>query len=162
MTSTPTSLVARITNYLPLIEKIVLTALAIGLLLTVMKMDNAVTNFSLIGLAVVFFLSAYRPMEIPRNENEQLGFTELLAFSIIPKTMWISCAISAMGISFYMSQFGNEGYKQMLLIGGSTIAIGTVMLGFCVVSGVRNLNLVTPILFRALPLLAADIYIFLK
>lgn len=162
MTSARTSLIARIFNYLPLIEKVLLTALAIGIILTIMKMDNTATKFSLIGLAVTFFLSAYRPMEIPRQENEKLGFTDLLALSIIPKTMWISCAISAMGISLYLSQFGNEGYKQMLLIGSSAIGGGAFFLVFFLVSGVKNLNLVTPILFRALPLLAVDIYLFLK
>jgi hypothetical protein len=160
MTSTPTPFIVRITNYLPLIEKILLTALAIGVILIVIKADTTVTKVSLIGLAVTFFLSAYRPIDIPRQENELLGFKELLALMIIPKTMWISCAVSAMGISFYFSQFGNDGYKQMLLIGASTIGMGTIILAFLLMSGVKNLNLVTPILVRAIPLLLVDIYVF--
>lgn len=162
MTQSPTPFIVKITNYLPLIEKIFLVALAIGTLLTLLSIDSSVTKFSLLGLGVIFFLMAYRPIDLPAQEGETFGFTELLAWSIVPKVMWINSAVSALGISFYLFDFGNDGYKRMLMIGGLTIGIAILMLTFFLVSGVKNLKMVTPALLRAVPLFLLDIYIFLK
>ena len=162
MTSTPTSLIVKITNQLPLVEKIFLEALAIGTVLTLLSIDSSVTKFSLLGLGVIFFLMTYSPTDLPGEEGEKFGFTELLAWAIVPKVMWISSAVSAFAISFYLFDFGNDGYKKMLMIGGSTIGIGILLLTFFLISGVKHLKMVTPILLRAVPLFLVDIYIFLK
>ena len=55
-----------ITQYLPLAEKILLAGLAVGAIMMAMGLDTNVTSGSLIGLAVIFFLSAYRPLDAPR------------------------------------------------------------------------------------------------
>ncbi len=162
MTSTSTPLIARVTKYLPLVEKIFLTAFIIGTVLRILHIDSTVTGVALLGLGVIFFLLAYRPTEIPRQENEQFGFSELLALMIVPKVLWISSAISALGIAFYLFDFGNDGYKKMLMIGGLTIGIGTVLLVVFFVSGVKHIRTVTPILLRAVPLCLVDFYILFK
>jgi hypothetical protein len=81
---------------------------------------------------------------------------------IVPKVLWISSAISALGIAFYLFDFGNDGYKRMLMIGGLTIGIGTLLLLVFFVSGVKHIKIVTPILLRAIPLCLVDFYLMLK
>jgi hypothetical protein len=159
---TPTPFIVTITKHLPLVEKVLLTALAIGTILTVMQIDSTVTRVSLLGLGVTFFLLAYRPNDIPRQEGEQLGFSDLLGLMIVPKVLWISSAISALGIAFYLFDFGNDGYKQMLMIGGLTIGVGTILLIVFFVSGVKHIRTVLPILLRAVPLCLVDLYILFK
>lgn len=159
---TPTPFIVTITKHLPLVEKVLLTALAIGTILTVMKIDSTVTRVSLLGLGVTFFLLAYRPNDIPRQEGEQLGFSDLLGLMIVPKILWISSAISALGIAFYLFDFGNDGYKKMLMIGGLTISIGTLLLIVFFISGVKHIRTVVPILLRAVPLCLVDFYILFK
>jgi hypothetical protein len=159
-TSTP--FIATITKHLPSAEKVLLAALAIGTVLTITQLDSTVSKVSLLGLAVIFFLLAYRPIEIPKHEGEQFGFSELLGLIIVPKVLWISSAISAVGIAFYLFDFGNDGYKQMLMIGGLSIGIGASLLIVFFVSGVRHIRMVTPILLRAVPLCLVDFYILVK
>ncbi len=159
---TPTPFIVTITKHLPIVEKVLLTTLAIGAILTVMKIDSTVTRVSLLGLGVTFFLLAYRPTDIPRQEGEQFGFSGLLGLMIVPKVLWISSAISALGIAFYLFDFGNDGYKNMLMIGGLTIGSGTLLLVVFFVSGVKHIKTVTPILLRAVPLCFVDVYILLK
>ena len=160
---TPTPFIVTITKHLPLVEKVLLTTLAIGIILTVMQIDSTVTRVSLLGLGVTFFLLAYRPNDIPRQEEgEQLGFSDLLGLVIVPKVLWISSAISALGIAFYLFDFGNDGYKRMLMIGGLTISIGTILLIVFSVSGVKHLRTVVPVLQRAVPLCLVDFYILFK
>jgi hypothetical protein len=165
MTSEPTQtpFTSGITKYLPLIEKIFLTALIVGVILKISHIDSKVMGISLIGLGITYFLLAFKPSDIQLQENEQLTFTHLLALMIIPKTMLISAAISALGISLYLLNFGNQqGYKQLLLIGISTIGLGTILLTFFLLRDVKNLKTVTPVLLRAIPLLLASLYIFIK
>jgi hypothetical protein len=159
---TPTPFIVTITKHLPLVEKVLLTALAIGTIMTVMKIDSTVTRVSLLGLGVTFFLMAYRPTDIPRQEGEQFGFSDLLGLMIVPKVLWISSAVSALGIAFYLFDFGNDGYKKMLMVGGLTIGIGTLLLVVFLVSGVKHIKTVTPILLRAVPLCLVDFYILFK
>jgi hypothetical protein len=133
----------------------------VGMILTAMQVDSTITPASLIGLAITFFLFAYRPLDVPYQENEQQGFADLLALMIIPKVLWISTAMSAFGIGF--SFFAtNEGYKNMLLIGGISIAFATLLLGIFTIIGVKHIRVVAPILLRALPLCLVDFYILFR
>lgn len=158
----PTPLIVTITKHLPLVEKILLTALAIGTILTVMQIDSTVTRVSLLGLGITFFLLAYRPNNIPIHEGERFGFSELLGLTILPKVLWISSAISALGIAFYLFNFGNDGYKRLVMVGGLTIGIATMLLFVFAVSGVKHVRTVVPILLRAVPLSLVDFYILFK
>lgn len=155
----PTSLIVTITKYLPTVEKILLAAFIIGTILKIMHIDSSVTQVTLVGLGITFFLFMYRPNEVPRQADEQSGFFDLLALTIVPKILWISSAISALGLAFYLFDLGNDGYKRLLTIGGMTIGVGVVILLFAFTKGVRHLGTVTPILLRAVPLLLADFYI---
>jgi len=157
---TPAPLIIRITKHLPLVEKFLLTGLAVGAILTLLKMDTTVSRITLLGLGVTFFLFAYRPPDIPIQENEKFGFPELLGLMIVPKVLWISCAVSAVGIAFFLVK--SEGYKQMLFIGGSSIGIGSFLLVILLLNGVKHIKTVTPVLLRAVPLLLADVYLFSK
>src|SRR5687767_12993140 len=93
-----------ITQYLPVAEKILLTSLAVGAIMMAMEIDTGVASGSLIGLAVIFFLSAYRPLDDPSSEDagraqavdiasDEDGagsFPELLGRTILPKVLWLS------------------------------------------------------------------------
>ena len=157
---TPTSFTTKITSYLPTAEKIFLVGLAIGLLLHYFGTDSIVMAVSLVGLAVTFFLSAYRPIEIIPEENEVLGFKELLGHGIVPKVLWISCAVSTMGI--FLSNINNQGSQKMFFIGGTTIAIGTVIIVGLLVNGAKHINAVVPVLLRAIPLFVLDVYMLYR
>jgi hypothetical protein len=145
----------------PLMEKVLLIALIIGVTLTTMNIDTTVTKVSLLGLAVIFFLMAYRPIDLPEEPDAQYGMPELLGLMIIPKVLWISSAISALGLALYVINLGNEGYRTILMVGGLTIAIATLLLIYFVVTGTRHISRVVPILFRALPLCLVSLYILL-
>jgi hypothetical protein len=76
-TSTPTPFIVRLTKNLHWAERAFLISLAIGTILTYSKINSSVLNASLIGLAITFFLYAYKPLDIIRNEDELLGFSDL-------------------------------------------------------------------------------------
>lgn len=160
-TSSP--LILTLTKYVPLVEKVLLVALTIGIILLVMDMDSSMITISLMGLAATFFLRAYRPTDILRQEDEPFGFSELLGLMIAPKVLWISSAVSAVGIAFSFSTPDNDGYRQMLLIGGLSIASGTIIVGIFWLMGVKQIRTVIPVLFRAIPLCLVDFYmLFMK
>jgi hypothetical protein len=48
------------------------------------------------------------------------------------------------------------------MIGASTIAIATILLGIFALTGVKHLRVITPILLRAIPLAVIAIYILIK
>jgi len=148
-----------ITKHLPLIEKILLAAALIGIILLALKIDTSVIKVALLSLGVTFFLFAYVPTEGPKTENEPLGFQGLLALIIVPKILWISSAISTLGIAFFLIDIGNDGYRRMLTIGGFTIVIALAVLLVSFIQGVKHLATTTPVLLRAIPLLAVDFYI---
>jgi hypothetical protein len=158
----PSSFFVRITPYLSLVEKILFAALAVGLVLTAMGINSSFTGMVFLALAVTFFVSAYRPLDIPDSAHEKFGFSELLALIIIPKVMWIGSAILALGVAFFIFDFGNEGYRQMLLIGALSVGAAVVLLTYFLMSGVKHLNLVTPMLLRVVPVLLVGLYVLFK
>ena len=157
---TPNPLVTRITAYLPMAEKFFLIGLAIGIVLTLANLDSLVLKVSLVGLAVTLFLYGYKPIDVPGKEDEKLGFTELLGHSIVPKVTWVGCAVSLIGILFTMQN--SEGARQMLFIGGTTLGIATLIIIFLTATGVKYMSVVVPVLYRAIPLLILDLYLFFK
>ncbi|WP_276374974.1 hypothetical protein [Chryseolinea sp. H1M3-3] len=119
-------------------------------------------KISLGGLALTFFMYTYRPVMIQWSENENPGLTELLAFVILPKAMWISTSLLAFGILLYLLYTGNHGYKPVLLIGIQIFCIATTLVLFFQVRRVKHLNTLAPILLRAVPMAAVALYILLK
>jgi len=148
-----------LTKYLPWGERFFLVASFIGLVLHFMNAGSQVMFMSLTGLAMVYFLYPYRPLETPGSDQKQ-GFTELLAFTIVPKVSWISCSVCVIGILFYLLNY--EGAKQMLFIGSSTLSFILVIIAIFFVTGVKNVNALVFILYRAVPVVFVCLYIFLK
>ena len=145
---------------LPYLERVFLASLIIGFVLRLSGNEiPMLITVSLAGLGVIFFLSAYRPLDIEPSEGEQMGFKELLGLSIVPKVLWISTAVATIGILFYLLDLGNDGDLRMLYIGGSTIALATLILLGLKATGTKNISAVMPVLFRALPTLLVTAYI---
>ncbi|WP_331967573.1 hypothetical protein [Ohtaekwangia sp.] len=153
-------MIIRITKHLPLLERILLTALVIGAMLMLLEISTIVIEVALIGLGVVFFLFAFRPVDLSEQMSKQFGFSELLGLMIIPKVLWISSGISALGIAFSLFHLGNDGYKTLLITGGTTIGVGIGVLLFIIFLTGKNkyLNVVLPVLLRSISLLLMDIY----
>lgn len=158
MTTTKESFTTKIFGQLERIELVFLAGAAIGLLLRFISFDAAnLITLSLIGLAIVFFLSAYRPSELVKNENEKLGFTDLLFSTMAPKILWISCSVSTIGLSFYL--MGMKGYQQMLQIGSLSLAVGSLAIAAGMAMQVKHIEKVIPILYRAVPLMLIGFYL---
>lgn len=149
-----------ITKYLPLAEKFLLTALAVGIVLVVMKIDSVVVAMSLLGLGTIYFLYSYRPINVPAQDGVKPGFLELLGLGILPKVLWISSSVCAVGIVFYL--LGFFGYDNMLMIGAMSVGMGILLLGLLLALGVKHLVMVAPVLLRAVPLCLATLYILIK
>ena len=136
---------------LPYFEKAFLATLIIGFALQLIGTEIPILFIvSLAGLGVTFFLSAYIPLDIEPTKGQQMGFNELLGLTILPKVLWISTAVTTIGILFYMLQLGNDGYQRMLYIGGSTIIIATLITLILWTIGTRYLNATYPVLYRAI------------
>ncbi len=156
------SLIIRLSTHLPLLEKIFVGVLCLGILLKYVNINGRpLIYISLAGLAVVFYFFSFRPVEIEHEEDGASGFMDLFVGTIAPKLLGISSAVSILGILFYLMNFGNNGYKQMLMIGGSTTFMASLVLGFASVTGTKNIDVNLPILYRAIPLMAIDVYLFL-
>lgn len=156
----PAASSAKRSNYLPIIETVLLVTLFVGAILVAMQVDSTVLKAALLALGVVFYLRSNTPIDVPATEGERYGFKELLAHSIVPRTLWISSAVSAIGIAFYLFEF--NGYKQMLIIGGSVIGFGALLLLIFLAQGVKHIKVVLPVLLRAIPLLMADLHLLYK
>jgi hypothetical protein len=162
MTEQQTPLILKITPYLGILEKIFLTGLAIGLILFYFNAGKSIIQVSLIGLAITYFLTAFKIIDIPRQEGEISGFKDLLACIITPKVIWISCGVSLYGLFISMLQLGHDGHKRAFMVGGLSIAIGLIILGYAFATGTKNLKYVMPSVIRAVPLLIADFYLLYK
>ena len=166
MTQEERPLIARILlkiiPQLGLIELILLAGLMTGVIAKyALGIDSIIIiQLTLIGLAVTFFLSSLKPIDIPFKEDEILGQKELLALIISPKVLWISCAISMFGVYIFTQQLGHDGYKRAAMIGGSSIFIALVILTVGLVTGTKHLKFMVPILYRAIPTLMLDVYLF--
>ncbi len=112
----------------------------------------------LLGVAAIFFLQAYQPLDI-KSEDENVGFEFLLGASIIPKVLGISSSVATVGILFYLLNM--EGYSVMLTVGSLSIAIALLIL---IIIGLRGmkLNPIIPRLIKSLIVLAFAINIQLS
>ncbi len=117
---------------------------------------SGLVSFALGGLAVVFFLMAYRPPKYSQPVTEKkMDFMQLLVLTIIPKVLWISCAVGSIGLLLRHLQTANDGYRQMLII-QSAVTVGTlIVVGFGAATGASGLRNLLPIYYRALPLTLA-------
>jgi hypothetical protein len=136
-------------QFLELGEKLFLGAsmVAFGL----MRFDfkaNEILILALGGLSAVYFLLANKPPleteDKPTDENPNLGFFDLLITSIAPKVGWIGCSVVVIGILFWYQKW--EGFKEMLLLGGGTLFIVSLLLTYAFINGNKA---VTHLLMRA-------------
>lgn len=163
MSDIQTILYAKASKYLPWIERFFFAAGVVGAVLSLAGMPAADIIFvSLSSLSVVYFLNAFRPPQDggPDATREPMGFRDLLASSIIPKVLWISCSTSIIGILFAILRL--EGHDQMLMIGGSSTVMGIVLLAFISIGGTKPSKELRPVLMRAIPIALITAYIFFK
>ncbi len=145
---------------LPYLERVFLAALAIAFILQLAGSEIPILmTISLGGLGITFYLSTYRPLNIEQTEGEQMGFSELLGLSIVPKILWISLSVAITGILFYSLRLGNDAYLTMLQIGGITIIIASLTMLILKIIGTKHLDATLPVFFRALPTLLVIAYI---
>jgi hypothetical protein len=142
-------------------ELLCLTLVAIGIVMHSRSMTSTVLYVALAILAIILFLNTYAaPVQIEPADDEKLGLKELIALSVLPKVMWISCAVSVLGVLFYL--IGSAGYKNLILIGGLSLGFSVLLFVFFRISGTRHLQIVTHVLMRAIPLLLIDAYLLLR
>src|SRR5690606_25340598 len=102
--ATPPLAITRFAPFIIMAEKVLLAAVALGVILLVAGVGYGFLIYSLPVLATAFFLRGYVPLPVPENvpsdSEEEHGFTQLLALSIVPKVLWIACAVSAVGLTF--------------------------------------------------------------
>ncbi|PZR38955.1 MAG: hypothetical protein DI538_08275 [Azospira oryzae] len=160
MTEQRTPMILKITPYVGLFEKIFLTGLTIGLALTYFNAESkTIIQISVLGLAITYFLTAFKTIDIPRKEDEIFGFKDLFASTIAPKVIWISCGVSLFGLFIYTLQLGHDGHKQAFMVGGSSIAMGLIIIGYSAITGTKHLSYILPTIIRASPLLIVDFYL---
>lgn len=146
----------RLYRYLEQAELILLAILGASLVARYMQMDGHMTGLqiSLSGLAGVYFLMAYRPPPaVSAGENK--GFAQLFSQTILPKLLWIGCAVGAIGIMFHLLQL--EGAREILVIHAASGGIGVGM--FLAFRQTSDSQALTPVLYRVVPLLLISVYI---
>ncbi len=162
MKAIPEHPLVMISRVAPIGEKVGLAALTIGLALQYGNFDGR--QFILISLAVlaiVFFVSAFRPLELP-EQNEPLDFSHLLVLVIMPKIVLIAAAVSTFGIFAFFLKTGNKGYLQPLMVGFSTTATAFMIYVYGALKGMNGLDRVLPLFYRALPFAIVAAYIFVQ
>jgi len=151
-------------RYIPLLEKIALAMLAIGIGLTLLGLDISLLKFSIFVTAILFFISAYVPIDIPRvDDGEVGGLRELLTYLVAPKVAFIGSAVILFGIGLYLANPSNEiGFKKMLLIGMTTTGVASLIILAGFVTGAKYTKYVMPVLYRAIPSIVAAAAIWSK
>ena len=161
MQSEQKSLTLLIAKFLPFIEQFALLVLVIsGVMILLKRPAEQLLMLSLSTLSTVFFLRAQTPPETPPSGDTPMGFKELLAFSILPKVLWISASISTIGFLFHL--LGLSGSRKMLLIGATSLSLALFVFAVLFLTGVRHLRVLQPVLFRVLPVLSVVLYILLR
>ena len=160
MTNQPTFVTA-LYRLLDRLEIVFLGAAVISLLLQYAGYQPASSGLmiSLTSLAVVYFLNGYKP---PSSEQtgEKKDFTALLSQTILPKVLWISCAVGTIGILFHLLNL--PGAQQMLMIAAASNAFGVVL--FLILSAISSTETqkLAATMYRVVPLLLICGYLLLR
>ncbi|MTI23911.1 hypothetical protein [Fulvivirga kasyanovii] len=159
MSKTPPAFIFK---YLPVVEKLLLLLLIIGLTINYFSGGlYSLIMISLMGLSCVAFLNAYQPSKVPPpEEGKSYGFKELLAYQIMPKMIWIGTSVLLIGILFYILRL--EGFLNMVFIGSIAVTIGAFLLLVLKLTGTKQMEHVMPVLYRSTPVLIIGIYIFMQ
>lgn len=122
---------------------------------------DAIMVFAFAALAAIYFLMAYRPsMTAPPSSEQKSGFIDLFSQTILPKLLWITCAVGAAGLSMLYTRPDNNGYHTILLMNATAGGAGVFMVGWLHLHG--KANTLIPVLYRAVPLALTSIYIITK
>lgn len=153
-------------HYLQCTEKAFIATLHIGVLLKFLGIDEAnyILMISTVGLAIAFFISAFKPHTIYKSDEEAkahgpLGMLDLLSLIIVPKVLWLSAGVSTLAMFVFMLKPGNEGYLNLAATGGITIIISLLILAIAYIFGVKHLKSIMPLLIRAIPALVVDYFL---
>ena len=152
------SLAIKLRKYFPVIEGISLAGFAAGYILKIMHYPGQeIIVISLSTLSVIYFLGAYMPPEAkPGEEKPQLGLVALLGTTIVPKILGIGLSVSVIGILFMIQTW--NGFREMLLIGSTSLAAASVV-GLVSASGnERARKALGPLLLRAIPIMLLVTY----
>lgn len=157
----PSSFAQKLYGFLPTVEKALVALLAMSLMAKYINIDaKPLLLISLAGLAGVYYLGSFRPLGIERKDGEKLGFMDLLATTHAPKMLGISSAVLIIGLLFFLQELPRDRYIFLLMIGNSGIVLALVGLGLARMTGTEHLEVLSPILLRAVPLLIIGGYIF--
>lgn len=153
-------------NFLQRTEKFFIATLHIGVLLKFFGINEAnyILMISAAGLAIAFFISAFKPHVIYKSEEEAkehqpLGMLDLLSLIIVPKVLWLSAGISTLAMFIFMLKLENDGYVNLAATGGMAIIMALLILLLALVSGVKKLKTILPLLIRAIPALVVDYFL---
>jgi hypothetical protein len=143
------------------VETILWITLILGMSAYYLGLNTIIAvQFSLAILILIFLLFAFIPIDVGHIDGDPFGIKELLAWSIIPKLLWLSCAVACFGLLLYSANFNNAGYLQALAIGSLGLTIATIILSLLFLTGTKKLDNVLPILVRTIPVLIVSIQIF--
>jgi len=162
---TAPSLITKIAKYFPIVEVIALAGFTTGFFFKTLHYSggNDILLLSLSALSIIYFLTAYVPREAPKEDEAQssqpMGFAALLGRTILPKVLWIGSSVSVIGILFTLLHF--NGFRDMLLIGTSTLAIASVLGLVNTMSDEQGRKALGPMLLRAVPLILVCIYLLM-
>lgn len=154
-------MVNKIGKALPTIEKILVGTFILYLILKTLDIRIPyLLNFTLLGLAITFFLNAFQEQQLNEKRSKSYDFADIFVGLIIPKVLWVSTAITTLGILFYIINFGNSGYATVILTGIITLTIAGVLgLIISTVKSQEQSSILTPLIYRALPALVYGCYI---
>jgi hypothetical protein len=162
MNEDPRHPILKIARFFPIVEKIVLPALAVGVLLDYSHLNGTPIILTCLPiLAITFFLRAFVPIELPEHEHP-FDFLHLLVFVIMPKIVGIASAISVLGIFLFLLDSGNKGYLQLLMIGSSTSFIAFLIYLYGVLKSMKGVTSLLPLFYRAMPFAIVAAYIFVQ
>jgi len=148
----PTRFSELLYRYIDRAESLMLVMIIAGVVCHFLHLEfaNQVLALAFIGLAVVFFLNAYRPPTAPAGDQpDRKDFFTMLTQTILPKILWLSCAVGAAALAMVHMQA--EGYKEMFMIQGAAALGGLAVVGLAAALG-RNVQHLIPIIYRAIPL----------
>jgi hypothetical protein len=115
---------------------------------------------SMSTLSLAFMVYSRVAVKAPFQEEETLGFLDLMVFQIVPKVMWMSAALATVGILF--SFLSMPGYQQLLTIGTATLGISLAIAGLFSISSRKDLSALYPVLLRAVPVFSIALYFLWK
>lgn len=136
-----------------------LSALGLAFLYLHWEGSHQLLQVGFTALAMIYFLSAFTlpvdPATGPESDQRK-GFMDSFAKTILRKVIYLGCAVSLFGLLFAL--LGRPGAGQLLLIGGTTLVLASLLAGLAVLSNNTLLAFLQGPLLRAVPLAMLAVY----